>query len=100
MVGESGCGKTVTAMTVLKLVADAAGAHRRRRRSCGRGATWCRSPPDEMRTIRAKEIAIVFQEPMTSLNPVYTVGEQIAEVLRLHEGLGARAARWTGRSRC
>ena len=44
-------------------------------------------PPDEMRKIRAKEIAIVFQEPMTSLNPVYTVGEQIAEALRLHEGL-------------
>jgi peptide/nickel transport system ATP-binding protein len=45
-----------------------------------------------MRAIRAKEIAMVFQEPMTSLNPVYTVGEQIAEVLRLHEGLGRRAA--------
>ena len=52
-----------------------------------------------MRKIRAKEIAIVFQEPMTSLNPVYTVGEQIAETLRLHEGL-SRKARWTGRSRC
>jgi peptide/nickel transport system ATP-binding protein len=45
-----------------------------------------------MRSIRSKEIAMVFQEPMTSLNPVYTVGEQIAEVLRLHEGLGRRAA--------
>ena len=55
-------------------------------------------PPEEMRKIRAKEIAIVFQEPMTSLNPVYTVGEQIAETLRLHEG--AARARWTGRSRC
>jgi peptide/nickel transport system ATP-binding protein len=47
---------------------------------------------DEMRRIRAKEIAIVFQEPMTSLNPVYTVGDQIAEVLRLHEGLSRKAA--------
>jgi peptide/nickel transport system ATP-binding protein len=46
----------------------------------------------EMRKVRAKEIAMIFQEPMTSLNPVYTVGEQIAEVLRLHEGLGRRAA--------
>ena len=45
-----------------------------------------------MRRIRSKEIAIVFQEPMTSLNPVYTVGDQIAEVIRLHEGLGRRAA--------
>ncbi len=45
-----------------------------------------------MQAIRAKEIAIVFQEPMTSLNPVYTVGEQIAETVRLHEGLGRRAA--------
>ena len=91
MVGESGCGKTVTALSVLKLIADAAGPHRRRRRSCGRAATWSRSTPDEMRQIRGKEIAIVFQEPMTSLNPVYTVGEQIAEALRQHEGLaGAR----------
>ena len=49
-------------------------------------------PNDEMRKIRAKEIAIVFQEPMTSLNPVYTVGEQIAETLRLHEGLSRKAA--------
>src|SRR5688572_1797894 len=46
----------------------------------------------EMRAIRAKQIAMVFQEPMTSLNPVFTVGEQIAEVIRLHEGLGRRAA--------
>src|SRR5262249_9332765 len=47
---------------------------------------------DEMRHIRSREIAIVFQEPMTSLNPVYTVGDQIAEVIRLHEKLGRRAA--------
>src|SRR5262247_1932667 len=49
-------------------------------------------PAEEMDKIRAREIAIIFQEPMTSLNPVYTVGEQIAEVLRRHEGLGRRAA--------
>jgi peptide/nickel transport system ATP-binding protein len=49
--------------------------------------------PHEMRQIRSKEIAIVFQEPMTSLNPVYTVGDQIAEVVRLHEKIGKRAAR-------
>src|SRR6185436_2620039 len=47
---------------------------------------------EEMQKIRAKEIAIVFQEPMTSLNPVYAIGEQIAEVIRLHEGLGRKEA--------
>jgi peptide/nickel transport system ATP-binding protein len=91
VVGESGCGKTVTAMTVVKLVAMPPG-----RIVAGRilwqGRDLVPLGPDEMRSIRAKEIAIIFQEPMTSLNPVYTVGEQIAEVIRLHEGLGRRAA--------
>ena len=91
VVGESGCGKTVTAMTVMKLVAMPPG-----RIVAGRilwqGRDLVPLSPDEMRSIRAKEIAIIFQEPMTSLNPVYTVGEQIAEVIRLHEGLGRRAA--------
>ena len=91
VVGESGCGKTVTAMTVMKLVAMPPG-----RIVAGRilwqGRDLVPLSPDQMRSIRAKEIAIIFQEPMTSLNPVYTVGEQIAEVIRLHEGLGRRAA--------
>jgi peptide/nickel transport system ATP-binding protein len=91
VVGESGCGKTVTAMTVLKLIAMPPG------RIMGgqilwRGRDLVPLPPEEMQAIRSKEIAIVFQEPMTSLNPVYTVGEQIAETVRLHEGLGRRAA--------
>jgi peptide/nickel transport system ATP-binding protein len=91
VVGESGCGKTVTAMTVLKLVAMPPG-----RIVAGQvlwqGRDLVPLSPDEMRSIRAKEIAIVFQEPMTSLNPVYSVGEQIAEVVRLHEGLSRKAA--------
>lgn len=91
VVGESGCGKSVTAMSVLKLIAMPPG-----RIVAGqilwRGRDLVPLPPAEMRRIRTREIAIVFQEPMTSLNPVYTVGEQIAEVLRLHEGLGRRAA--------
>ena len=91
VVGESGCGKTVTAMTVMKLVAMPPG-----KIVAGKilwqGRDLVPLGPDEMRSIRAKEIAIVFQEPMTSLNPVYTIGEQIAEVIRLHEGLGQRAA--------
>ncbi len=91
VVGESGCGKTVTALTVLKLIAMPPG-----RIVAGQvlwqGRDLVPLGPDEMRKVRAKEIAIIFQEPMTSLNPVYTVGDQIAEVVRLHEGLGRRAA--------
>jgi peptide/nickel transport system ATP-binding protein len=91
VVGESGCGKTVTALSVLKLIPMPPG------RIVGgeilwRGRDLVPLEADDMRAIRSKEIAIVFQEPMTSLNPVYTVGEQIAEVIRLHEGLGRRAA--------
>ena len=91
IVGESGCGKTVTAMSVLKLIAMPPG-----RIVAGRilwqGRDLVPLNSNELDEIRAKEIAIVFQEPMTSLNPVYTVGEQIAEVIRRHEGLGRRAA--------
>ena len=91
VVGESGCGKSVTALSVMKLLAMppariVAGEIR------WRGRDLVPLPQEAMRAIRAKEIAMVFQEPMTSLNPVYSVGEQIAEVLRLHEGLGRRAA--------
>jgi peptide/nickel transport system ATP-binding protein len=91
VVGESGCGKTVTALSVLKLIAMPPG------RIVGGQILWQGRDivplhPDEMNQIRAKEIGIIFQEPMTSLNPVYTVGDQIAEVIRLHEGLGRRAA--------
>ncbi len=91
VVGESGCGKTVTAMTVLKLVPIPPG-----RIVAGQvlwqGRDLVTASAEEMRRVRAKEIAIIFQEPMTSLNPVYSVGEQIAESLRLHEGLGRKAA--------
>ena len=91
IVGESGCGKTVTAMTTMKLIPMPPGeivAGQIR----WRGQDLVAASEDDMRKIRAKEIAIVFQEPMTSLNPVYTVGEQIAEVLRLHERLSRKAA--------
>jgi peptide/nickel transport system ATP-binding protein len=91
VVGESGCGKTVTAMTVLKLIAMPPGRIVSGQIMWqGRDLVPLRS--EEMRSIRAKEIAIVFQEPMTSLNPVYSVGEQIAEVVRQQEKLGRRAA--------
>jgi len=91
VVGESGCGKSVTALSVMKLIPVPPG-----RIVAGqilwRGRDLVPLEPRAMRTIRAREIAMVFQEPMTSLNPVYTVGEQIAEVLRLHQKLGRRAA--------
>jgi peptide/nickel transport system ATP-binding protein len=92
VVGESGSGKSVTAMSVLKLIAMPPG------RIAGgqilwRGRDLVPLGPREMRDIRSKEIAIVFQEPMTSLNPVYTVGDQIAEVIRLHEDVSKRGAR-------
>jgi peptide/nickel transport system ATP-binding protein len=91
VVGESGCGKTVTAMTVLKLIAMPPGRIVEGE-IIWQGRDLVPVGADEMRKIRAREIGIVFQEPMTSLNPVYTVGEQIAEVVQLHEGLGKRAA--------
>jgi len=91
VVGESGCGKTVTALSILKLIAMPPG------QIAGGEVLWQGRDllllgKEQMRRIRSKEIGIVFQEPMTSLNPVYTVGAQIAEVIRLHERLGRRSA--------
>src|SRR6195256_5556951 len=90
VVGESGCGKTVTALSVVKLIAMPPG------RIAGGQILWQGRDlvplgADEMNRIRAREIAIVFQEPMTSLNPVYTIGDQIGEVIALHEGLSRKA---------
>jgi len=91
VVGESGCGKSVTALSVLKLIPMPPG-YIAGGQILWRGRDLVPLGPPDMRKIRSKEIAIVFQEPMTSLNPVYTVGGQIAEVIRLHEGLSRRAA--------
>ena len=91
VVGESGCGKSVTAKTVMKLI-DMPPGKIVAGKVLWKGRDLVPATDDEMRRIRAKEIAIVFQEPMTSLNPVYTVGEQIAESIRLHEGLNRRDA--------
>ena len=91
VVGESGCGKSVTAKTVMKLI-DMPPGKIVAGQVLWRGRDLVPLAPAEMCKIRAKEIAIVFQEPMTSLNPVYTVGEQIAESVRLHEGLSRREA--------
>jgi len=91
VVGESGCGKTVTAMSILKLIAMPPG-----RIVAGgiffEGRDLVPLSSSELDDIRAKEIGFIFQEPMTSLNPVLTIGEQIAESLRRHEGLSKKDA--------
>jgi peptide/nickel transport system ATP-binding protein len=91
VVGESGCGKSVTALSVLKLIPTPPGKIAGGR-ILWRGRDLVPLGPGDMQKIRSKQIAIIFQEPMTALNPVYTVGDQIAEVIRLHEGLTRRAA--------
>ena len=91
VVGESGCGKSVTARSVLKLI-DMPPGHFESGAILWRGRDLIPLSMDEMDSIRTREIAMVFQEPMTSLNPVYTVGNQIAEALRTHEGLSEKDA--------
>jgi peptide/nickel transport system ATP-binding protein len=91
VVGESGCGKSVTALSIMKLIPQPPGKIVEGEITYN-GVNLVSLPPNRMRKIRGKEISMVFQEPMTSLNPVFTCGEQIAEALRLHEGLGRREA--------
>ncbi len=92
VVGESGCGKSMTALALLRLVPTPPG-----RISGGRvrygDEDLVQATEARMRAVRGNRISMIFQEPMTSLNPVYTVGDQIAETLRLHAGLDAGAAR-------
>ena len=91
LVGESGSGKSVSAMAILGLLPENAIVAPRSRIVYG-GRDILRADLREMQAIRGKDISVIFQEPMTSLNPVFTVGEQIAEVLRLHMRLGIRQA--------
>ena len=96
LVGESGSGKTVSALSLLGLVQDAdiSGTAVFSDALPGTGSRDLLALPEQaLRGIRGKEIAMVFQEPMTALNALFTVGDQIAEVLELHEGLGKPAAR-------
>ena len=90
LVGESGCGKSVTALSLLRLIPDPPGRIGGAIRFGGRDLLAL--PEGEMRRLRGGEIGMIFQEPMTSLNPVLTVGRQIGETVRLHQGLGSRAA--------
>ncbi len=90
IVGESGCGKSVTAMSILRLIPEPPGKIAGAVRFMGRDLLTLSDK--EMRAIRGNDISMIFQEPMTSLNPVLTVGRQIGETLRLHQGLNASAA--------
>jgi len=90
IVGESGCGKSVTALSAMRLLPEGVG------RIVGgsihfEGRDLATLPEREMRRIRGNRMSMIFQEPMTSLNPVLTVGDQIAESLRIHQGLGRKA---------
>jgi peptide/nickel transport system ATP-binding protein len=90
LVGESGCGKSVTALSLLRLLPGSAEVSGSIRLD---GQDVLELSPEQLRTIRGGDIAMVFQEPMTSLNPAFSVGNQIAEVLRLHQGLRGDRAR-------
>src|SRR5437588_4693307 len=91
LVGESGCGKSMTALSIMRLVAPPG------KIVAGEiifdGRNLLKLSNREMRDVRGNDIAMIFQDPMTSLNPVFTVGEQIAEALRLHRGLSRKDAR-------
>jgi len=91
VVGESGCGKTVTARSVLKLI-DMPPGRFESGQILWQGRDLIPLGPAAMDTVRAREIAMVFQEPMTSLNPVYRVGAQISEAVRAHENLSRKQA--------
>ena len=92
LVGESGCGKTVTALSIMRLVPDPPG-----RIVAGKaifdGRDLLTLSEREMRKVRGKEIAMIFQEPMSSLNPVFRVGDQVAEAILLHQKVGRKEAR-------
>ena len=92
LVGESGCGKSVTALSIMRLIDDPPG-----RIVDGEilfdGRDLLALGNSEMRDVRGNDIAMIFQEPMTSLNPVFTVGDQIAEAVRLHQDVGPAEAR-------
>ena len=92
LVGETGAGKTTTALSILRLVADPPGVI-----TGGeilfQGEDLLKAKPDTLRRIRGNKISMIFQDPMTSLNPVFTAGEQIADVIRLHQNVSKLEAR-------
>ena len=98
IVGESGCGKSMTALSILRLIPSPPGRIEAGEILFYRNGDMLdlaklKPRGSQMRSIRGNEIAMIFQEPMTSLNPVYTIGSQIMECIRLHQNLSKRAAR-------
>ena len=91
IVGESACGKSVTALSILQLIPSPPGKIVKGE-ICFEGTDLLRRSEAEMRKIRGRTISMIFQEPMTCLNPVFQVGDQISEILRLHEGVSRREA--------
>ena len=104
VVGESGSGKSVTALSLMRLVEHGGGRITSRQtrilRASDARIDLAQTSAATMREIRGAEIAMIFQEPMTSLNPVFTVGEQIAESIRLHQRKELRAPRSARRCGC
>ena len=96
IVGESGCGKSVSVLSVMRLIPDPPG------KITGgevyfKGRNLLDLKQDEIRRVRGSEIAMIFQEPMTSLNPVLTIGFQIVEALKLHQGMDTERSQGTNR---
>ena len=92
LVGESGSGKTVTALSILRLLPYPSATHPSGAISF-KGEDVLALPPEALRRIRGNQISMIFQEPMTSLNPLHTIEQQIAEILKIHRGMSDRAAR-------
>jgi microcin C transport system ATP-binding protein len=92
LVGESGSGKTVTALSILKLLPYPSASHPSGR-VLFKGEDLMALPPGALRKIRGNKIAMIFQEPMTSLNPLHTIEQQVGEVLKIHRGMSDKAAR-------
>jgi peptide/nickel transport system ATP-binding protein len=92
IVGESGCGKSVTSLSILRLIPSPPGFIERGE-ALFEGKDLFQLSERQMRSIRGNDISMIFQEPMTSLNPVYTVGSQIIEAIRLHQSVSRRAAK-------
>ena len=93
IVGESGCGKTVTSLSVLRLLPEPPARIEEGSSIVFDGEELLRASDERMRALRGNDISMIFQEPMSSLNPVYTVGSQITEALRLHRGMDKSTAR-------
>jgi len=93
LVGESGSGKTVTALSVLQLLPYPAASHTQESSIRFAGEELVGAPPARLREVRGNRIAMIFQEPMTSLNPLHTLEKQVAETLLIHKHMGAAAAR-------